>query len=112
MTDMFEVPGERLRELAEDARLSTVVAEVLRQALSAIAQNAHVHQWDILAIWKPASRPVHPRGPIAAETVVAIKCSGCGLPESVSLDGDFTEEQIRMLPGERITERVESEVTE
>jgi hypothetical protein len=92
---MFEVPGERLRELAEDARVASATAEVLRQALAAIAQNAHVHEWDILGTWKPASRPVHPRGPIAAETVVLIKCRGCGLPESVSLDGDFTEEQIR-----------------
>lgn len=110
---MYEVPGTRLRELAEDARVASITAEVFRQALAAIAQDAHVHDWAILGIWKPASRPVHPRGPIAAETVVLIKCTGCGLPESVSLDGDFTEDQIRKdVAKERISERVESGDTE
>jgi hypothetical protein len=90
-----------------------VIAEILRQALLAISQNAHVHDWAILGVWKPASRPVHPRGPIAAETVVLIKCRGCGLPESISLDGDFTEEQVRKdVAKERISERVESGDTE
>jgi hypothetical protein len=101
---MFEVPGERLRELAEDARVASATAEVLRQALAAIAQNAHVHEWDILGTWKPAGRPVHPRSVQMAETVVLVRCRGCGLPETVNLDGDWTEEQIR--------KRVESEGTE
>jgi hypothetical protein len=110
---MFEVPGYRLRQLTEEAKVASATGEILRQALLAIAQNAHVHDWAILGVWKPASRPVHPRGPIAAETVVLIKCRGCGLPESVSLDGDFTEEQVRKdIAKERISERVESGETE
>ena len=94
---MYEVPGTRLRELAEDARVASITAEVFRQALAAIAQDAHVHVWDILDIKRtsPAGRPAHPRMPMATETIVLIRCRGCNLPESVSLDGDWTEEQIR-----------------
>jgi hypothetical protein len=94
---MFEVPGSRLRELADDAKVASATAEVLRQALLAIAQNAHVHVWDILDIKRvnPAGRPAHPRMVQATETIVLIRCRGCLLPETVNLDGDWTEEQIR-----------------
>jgi hypothetical protein len=81
--DMFEVPGDRLRELAEQYK-----------ALQKLTELPHVHKWDILGVWRP-TRPAHPRMPNSNTTTVLLRCRVCNWPETSELNGMWTEDQIR-----------------
>ena len=76
----------------EPEYLSRVIAETLQ----IIAENTHEHKWAILGVWNsPVNRPVHPRLLGNMKTTIAlIRCDGCGLPETVELEGEWTLETI------------------
>lgn len=76
---------------------ATAIITALREQIKQVQEQwqPHVHRWDILGIWTPPGRPVHPRDTSTAYTVVLIKCRECDLPDTTSLDGTWTEEQIR-----------------
>ena len=101
MTDdpMIEVPASRLRELRDKESRLEELTGVLRSM-------SHYHVWDILGIYKPPG-PVHPRA-IRQTTIVLLRCSGCNLPDTIDLDGQWTIDQIRARleeEGEKTNER-------
>jgi len=70
------------------------IASAMLLTFQEIAENSHIHRWDIIGVWKP-NRPVHPRIQDGVITVVLVKCSECGLPQTVNLGGDWSEEQVK-----------------
>lgn len=75
-----EKPAIDLAAIAEAVRLATA--------------SAHIHMWNIIGV-RPPSGPIHPRLANTQTTVVLLKCTECGLPETVELIGSWTEEQVR-----------------
>ena len=73
-----------------------VFAHVVAEAIRELIEESHLHEWDILGVYTPPSRPViHPlmAGSVPT-TFVLIRCGYCNLPQSIELEGDWTEEQV------------------
>ena len=81
-------------------------AEIVRYLyLNATAvTKPHLHVWDILGVWnsiEPA-RPAHPRNPPDRTTQVLIRCQECNFPQTVELEGIWTEAQLKAEMDEEI----------
>jgi hypothetical protein len=57
-------------------------------------QQDHVHMWEILDVWRPATEAYHPRIPQSQVTIVLIKCRTCELPQTVELQGVWSLGQV------------------
>lgn len=59
----------------------------------------HLHVWDILGVRNPPAPrvPVHPRMTDYPThiTIVLIRCQECNFPQTIELDGLWTESQIK-----------------
>jgi len=73
-----------------------VFAHVIAEAIRELIEESHLHEWEILGVYNPPSRPViHPLAPMAVpSTFVLIRCGYCNLPQSIELEGVWTEEQV------------------
>jgi hypothetical protein len=58
---------------------------------------AHLHYWAVLRA-QPHTQSVIPFGPPVPGTIVLIRCTGCGEPDSLILPGEWTTEDLS-LPG-------------
>jgi hypothetical protein len=100
---MVEMPLARAQELRDKEkalehlqRSADSPAHVIAEAIQELAENAHEHYWDILAVWSPIARPVPPRlvgNPNI--TIVLVRCQKCNLPTTLELAGIWTEEQVK-----------------
>jgi len=91
--DLFQPPTDPEHMVPPGDPL--VLAHFIAEAIRDLAEDIHVHRWDILDRWIPSGRPVHPRTHMGLITFVLVRCQECNLPQSVELDGDWTLEQIR-----------------
>jgi len=73
------------------------LAQVIIAAIRDLTEEAHLHEWDILAVYNLPSRPArHPLMPGSiATTFVLIRCGYCHIPQTVELEGEWTEEQVK-----------------
>ena len=53
----------------------------------------HVHRWEVLAVQRHL--PLAIIGKPVPHTIVLIRCAACGLPDSLSLIGEWTMQALR-----------------
>lgn len=94
-----DMPLHSEPEIPENSPI--VLAHVIAEALRELANNYHEHRWDILEVTQPESP--HPRIR-SLETIVLLRCQQCNLPETMTLDGLWTLDQIRAKMNEPINE--------
>lgn len=81
--------------VGDPAVLVEATRKLYEDVFSKATSNAHVHQWDIIGVWTPPNRAIHPRDSLTLYTVVLIKCNKCGWPETINLEGIWSEDKIR-----------------
>jgi hypothetical protein len=86
---------EVLSDLPDDNL--TGLAHVIAEAFREIGENTHIHKYDILDVWvRPAGPNLHPLVPVQIPTTIALlRCRECELPDTTTLPGEWTLEQIR-----------------
>jgi len=78
-----------------------VFAHVIAEAIRDLMEN-HIHRYDILDVYKPpAPARIHPLMPAPVPvTIVLLRCQECVMPDTISLQGEWTLEQVTKEIGE------------
>jgi hypothetical protein len=95
MTERMAKPGDMAAEEPEDEQqtdLYVTMRALMAEVLAELGAKGHDHHWTTLG----ANMPTKPSTPFSqVATNVLLKCTICGLPQSISLVGSWEESQVK-----------------